>query len=530
MPLAHSSNGTELSDLIAGALRNCRVGMLGAPEISADQLVASVDLSPVAAVEGTGLAAYLTNDLHSVALILACIVHRVPLVSLPPYRRATAAHGLLSDNGGSVSNGDFIVVARDDIAAALRSSGGARIVAHSELARTPLRVTSAGEFVLHQHSSGTTALPKVVDITDSALAMNIIRMLEVIEPDGFESVFSWLPLGHDLGLVGMVLTLLTSANERFGSGGRLTLATPEWFVRRPGRWMAAVAECKATITAAPDFAFRMAARAAIGSPDLSTLRCAISGGELVRPSTLRSFETVYGPAGLRPTALCPAYGMAELGLAACISSPRIEWNSALVDVDGAAIDAVSCGPPLRGYDVVTSSPPGTVGEILIKTPHLVAAGDDIAAPVGDSELRAPQPKQMRKELGRLSTGDIGVVLNGDVFPLGRGGDLVVANGRWVHAPSIEAVASAVPGVAEGRVACVNSAGGLVLMFERSRSRDVGRDELPRIESAVARAFGIRLDEVIPVPRGTIPFTTSGKLRRQTAAVMAAKLRGASSEQ
>jgi fatty-acyl-CoA synthase len=447
------------------------------------------------------VAAMLTNDEPSVELVLGAIAQGAVLVSLPLPGRAVAADSYIGFLRRALADsGATRVVARDDIAVMLRSAG-IEATAHSEISASPPVATSGPGFELIQYSSGSTGPPKPIRVDHEVLATNIAAILDRVQARSGDVTVSWLPISHDMGLIGMLLASLAAADDTWTAGAEIVLIDPEAFLRRPTIWMEAISHWQGTFTAAPDFGYRLAVtRHAGGDLNLTTLRHAIIGGEVVRAPTLRSFDEAFRPAGLVPSVFAPAYGMAELGLAATMTGPDEVWRSTdLAAGDAPARTLVSSGRPLGGYTIDVDE---DTARLTVVAP---AAGRDglTGAPL------APD--------GRLLTGDTGFVTpDGWVYVTGRLDDIIVVNGRNISALDIEAAVSAVPSVRAGRVAAVNlESGEWVIAAElQAVGSDGGAQGIQRdVRGAAVGAVNAAPDDIALLPPGSLPMTSSGKLQR-----------------
>ncbi len=371
----------------------------------------------------------------------------------------------------------------------------------------------ADQFELVQFSSGSTSEPKGIVLDGRAIGANVAAIIDRLEPQAGDGACSWLPWSHDMGLIGMVLTGLVATGPRHAGGGRLTLLRPEAFVRDPAIWMRCVSEQRATITAGPDFAYRLATRRADGSLDLRSLRCAIVGGEPVDPWTLWGFVARHAGSGFSSAAFCPAYGLAEMTLAVTMARPgQLVWTRS---VDGAeptpstaatgATALVSCGRPLAGYEV-RAGRAGQPAPILVRGPSAVRSYLGTPGRLPDAD-------------GWLATHDIGVVERGELFVQGRVDDVVVVAGRNLHLGDIDRSlrAAAVPGVA-AVYSCAHPAGGYAVMAELVEA-SVAPDALVALGRAAIGPLGPAPTEVVVVAKGALPRTASGKPQRRRAAAL-----------
>ncbi len=400
-----------------------------------------------------------------------------------------------------------------------------------------------------QYTSGSTSEPKGVMVTHANLLHNCAVIAEVLELDETTIGAGWLPHFHDMGLVGQLLTAVYV-------GADLVFMSPISFLRRPIRWLQAIDRYGATITVAPNFSYELLARRVsdddLARLDLSTLRVALNGAEPVRPHVLDAVITRLGAAGFRPDAFVACYGMAEVTLLASASQvarpPRyldvdpdaLERHEVLpFDADGGA-RLVSNGPP-RGVDLQIVDPetrrvrPGAqVGEIWLRGPS-VAAGylnrDEENAEKFDAHTADGAGPFLR-------TGDLGAMVDGELYVTGRLKDLVIVNGRNLYPQDIEEAVSRIhPALA--------TAPGVVLNVDAGREHIVvihGVDagaldgttpaELAAlVRGTVARAFDVPAPSVVLVKRSAIHRTTSGKVQRTSmlAAFLANGVEGLVSE-
>lgn len=471
----------------------------------------------------------MTNDRPTVEVLLGALVTGTPVVSLPlPSRGADMADYVRFLTGACRSQGVDEIVVDDAVASLVREVElGVPVRSHSEIHDRPLAQPAAGGFRLVQFSSGSTGAPKPVLLDDAALGANIMAMLTAVRPRPHDISVSWLPLSHDMGLVGMLLSSIAAGSRRWAEDGDIVLLEPAQFLRRPSMWLEAVDHWGGTFSAAPDFGYRMAAaRPPSGAIDLSSWRCAIVGGEIVRADTLEAFAATYRTQGFDPVALCPAYGMAEIGLAATMTPVREPWRALAVStaelMDGVVVAApegapsttvVASGRPLDGYDVRFDAAADVDGDAVRVggMPQIAVRGPSLGAdavtgePLGDAD-------------GWYPTGDAGFSDGGWVHVCGRIDDHIVAHGRKVHAPAIEAVVGEIDGVRGGRVVAVGLPDGdWVVVAEPSAAATVPRrqaDELRQaVRRGVVRVASAQPDAIVLVRRGTLPLTSSGKLQR-----------------
>jgi len=380
---------------------------------------------------------------------------------------------------------------------------------------------------LVQFSSGTTVDPKPVALSHRALVAQteIIKSFWRDEPGFRHSGVSWLPLYHDMGLIGCVIPSVARDSA-------ITLLGPELFVARPALWLRAISRWQASISPAPNFAYGLCLSRVTDEDmegvDLSGWRHALTGAEAVTPSVARAFCERFARWGFRPEALTPVYGLSEAALAVTFSDLDRPFRSVRLDRDGLSREGlarevnggreiVSVGRPVPGFELEIRDddgrvlPPGRVGRVWARGPSLM-----------DGYLDAPEATARALQGGWLDTGDLGFLSGGELFLTGRAKDVVILRGRN-HAPDeIERAVEGLPGVRAGCVAAVSwlpeEAEGecLALFVETARHSTPGEIEaLPEAcRQAVLGATGLDVDKVVVLEPGTLPRTSSGKLRRQ----------------
>jgi acyl-CoA synthetase (AMP-forming)/AMP-acid ligase II len=359
---------------------------------------------------------------------------------------------------------------------------------------------------LVQFTSGTTGDAKGIVLGLDAVAANVTAILDRLGMQERLVSCSWLPLSHDMGLIGMCLAPWASFGRRWLGAGELILIPTETFARNPSIWLRACSELEVTGTTAPTFGYDLVARRLNPgrSLDLSRLRVCIVGAEPVPAATLRGFAAATEPFGFDPTSLCPAYGLAEAVLAVSLQAPGRHWRSTWLgppDHPG-SLELVACGPPLEGTDVeVRDADEQGVGRLHVRGPSLFE---------GYAGRRPRSP-------GWHDTGDLGFIQDGDVFVTGRGDDLLFVGGLKLPAGQIEQAAERVPGLRPDAAAAVQaSSNAYAVVLERRRGTQAraGAEDLARgVREAIVAAFGRGPAEVVIVGPGTLPRTPSGKVRR-----------------
>ncbi len=383
------------------------------------------------------------------------------------------------------------------------------------------------DLALVQFSSGATGEPRAVALSHRAVTTQA-RLLNRFWPDTPEvrhSGVSWLPLYHDMGLIGCVLPAL----ER---PAVLTLLGPEVFVARPAVWLRAISRYRATISPAPNFAYALCLNKVrdedLEGVDLSCWRVALNGAEPVVPGVLSAFEQRFARWGFRPEALTPVYGLSEAALAVTFSDPGSRCRTrrfsrealaaeGLARPDPQGVEKISLGRPLPGFELAISDPagrplpPGRVGRVWVRGPTLMAGYLD--DPRATAEV-------LRGDW--LDTGDLGFLDGGELYLTGRAKDVLILNGRN-HAPEeVEQAVAGVPGVRPGCAVAASwlpedAPGEVLVLFVETRKGVTERErrDLPEAcRKAVLAACGLAPDRVVVLAPGTLPRTSSGKLRRQ----------------
>jgi fatty-acyl-CoA synthase len=289
----------------------------------------------------------------------------------------------------------------------------------------PVATASASDLAVLQYTSGTTGLPKGVALSHRSVLANAHMIGERVGMNPRDVGVSWLPLFHDMGLVG---ALMTSLYWHFP----LLLMPPESFLMHPRRWLQAITRLGATLTVAPNFAYQMVidrtGERHLRELKLDTLRCAFNGSEAVLPSTLRALGERLGDRGFDLDAMLPVYGMAENALAATFPDRGERWQSLRLDraeleVAGRAVppkdgdsdvEIVSVGTPLSGVSLEIRGasgqrlPSDTVGEVAIRSPSMM-----------DGYWQKPDQTGRVLTDGWLLTGDLGFVHDGRLYLIGR---------------------------------------------------------------------------------------------------------------
>ena len=379
-----------------------------------------------------------------------------------------------------------------------------------------------------QYTSGSTGAPKGVLLTHRNLVANIRGIGETLELGATDVGASWLPLYHDMGLIGMWLTPLYY-------GVPVVIMSPLTFLARPERWLWAIHSHRATLSASPNFGYELCVRRirdeALEGLDLSSWRGAMNGAEPVSVETMDRFRQRFTPKGFKPEAMMPVYGMAEssvaLALPPLLRGPRIEALSRVPfetearavtapEGDARALRFVSVGQPLKGHEVRIVDDEGGV---------LPERREGVLQFRGPSTMQgyyrnAAATEAVAKPGGWVDSGDRAFVADGEVFITGRVKDVVIRAGRNIYPHEAEEIAADVEGVRRGCVAAFGvrderqGTEKLVVVVETRVDETLRRQSMTAaIQERLGELFGAPADDLVLVPPGSVPKTSSGKLRR-----------------
>ena len=384
-----------------------------------------------------------------------------------------------------------------------RPTLGCRAVADLPRAGELRRDARPEDLAVVQFSSGTTVDPKPVALTHANVLSNVAAIDSYV-PAGEQSGVSWLPLYHDMGLIGCLLLALYHP-------GALSLLPPEAFLARPALWLRAISRHRATLTVAPNFAFGLCLKRVrdedLPGCDLSSLRLVLDGAEPIAPAVLRRFAERFARFGFDARALLPVYGLSEAALAVTFAEPGSGMRTAAVGSSATEVAAV--GTPVPGVDVRIVGPDtaevadGTVGRIEVRGPSVMAG-----------YLEDPAATARAVKQGWLDTGDLGAVVGGELYVCGREKEVVILRGAN-HAP--QEFEDALSGLRGAREGCAVAAGivpdgadgeELLLLVEKSGPLDPDA-----VRARVLERTGVRPHTVALLAPGTLPRTSSGKLRR-----------------
>lgn len=389
-----------------------------------------------------------------------------------------------------------------------------------------------------QYTSGSTGSPRGAVITHANMMASTRQVIDGCSLSASTPIASWLPLFHDMGLsIGVLAPAV--------AGAHLALMSPLAFIQRPLRWLRLLDQHRAHFSGGPNFAYDLCVRK-VSMPeglDLSSVRVLTNGAEPVRIETLRRFTDAFSAAGLAPDAIKPSYGLAEATVLVACNRVGQRWSELTLDSEQltrgrvhilppshtAAMDRATivagCGRPVA-QDVRVADPetgveqePGFTGELWVRGPNVAAGYWHKPQPTSrlfDQTLKTAHGSQS----GWLRTGDVGFIHDGEVFVLGRTKDVIIVHGANHAAGDIEdTVRQAVPEAVPQGVAAFAVPGDdgddLIVIVELTAGAHTAPDIAlrRRVQAAVAVRHGVRPRAVIAAKRGSLPRTTSGKLRR-----------------
>ncbi|MCP5149364.1 MAG: AMP-binding protein [Ectothiorhodospiraceae bacterium] len=398
----------------------------------------------------------------------------------------------------------------------------------AESARSVSRV-AATDTALLQYTSGSTGQPKGVVLSHANLLASVRAMAEAVHATPDDVFVSWLPLYHDMGLIGAWLGSLYL-------GMPLAVMSPLAFLARPARWLQAIHNHRGTLSGAPNFAYELCVRRIADDEltglDLSAWRLAFNGAEPVSADTMRRFAERFAPYGLDPRALTPVYGLAEATLGVAFTPlgrgarfDRVDRGrltrtgradpAAGDDGDTESVELVSSGVPIPGFEVRTVDDAGR------ETAERVVGRIEFRGPAATSGyLHAPEATRALFDGAWLHTGDLGYVADGELYVTGRTKDILIRAGRNVYPYELEEAVADVEGVRRGCVAVIgvgDPSAGTERLVVIAETRDTEPGALERMRDAIARCsaelVGLPPDDVVLAPPHTVLKTSSGKIRR-----------------
>ncbi len=470
-------------------------------------------------------------------IIQGCWLSGIASMVLPLPMRMASLDAFVESTRGRIQHGDAKLVLIDDALAPFYQSGPGDPPIEPMAAVMPRLGNPSGErleipandperLVILQYTSGSTSEPKGVMIPDRVLTANIDASCAAAQLGPDEVMVSWLPLYHDMGLVGFLSIPMTN-------GCQLVQAAPQDFMAHPGNWMQWISDHGGTATAGPNFSWVLATRALkrMKDLDLSTLTLALSGAEPVDPSAVEAFVAEAGRFGFKPGGVFPAFGMAEVAIGGAFPPRHRGLRTDDVDrvvlerdrvakpieiTDDTEDDSVRrlplLGHPVPGLemrivyvDTREEVPERHVGELLIRgtsvTPGYYKRPDATAAMFVD---------------GWLCTGDLGYMLDNELVLCGRIKDVIIVGGRNVFPEDIERAVGPLEGVRAGNVIAFGVEGykgkETVVVVAEVRTEDTAAVRAA-IHHRTIEVCGLPPRDIMLVKAGTLPKTSSGKLQR-----------------
>lgn len=461
----------------------------------------------------------------------------IPVPIYPPTRPSQLEEHIRR-HGGILANAsaDTLVTFREARAAArllqahvptLRKVLSIAELLQGERLATMPRAPTADSIAMLQYTSGSTGAPKGVVLTHANLLANIRAMGKVVRASDSDVFVSWLPLYHDMGLIGAWLGSLYY-------GCLFVVMPPTSFLTRPVRWLRAIHDYRATLSTSPNFGYELCARRLrdedLQGLDLSSWRIAFNGAEPVSADTLERFHHRLGPCGFQPPAMTPVYGLAEAAVGLtfpplgrgpitdCIDRHQMMRTGRALPVATDHADAlcfVSCGRPLPGYEL------RLVGEGGTEVPERVEGTVEFRGPSATAGYYRNPGATARLLHGEwLDTGDRGYMAGGELYITGRVKDIIIRRGQHIYPDEIEQAVGELEGVRKGCVvafgtrAPATASEKLIVLAETRYTDPTLRTQLSaRINRRVVDSLGEPPEEILLAPPHTVLKTSSGKLRR-----------------
>ncbi len=461
----------------------------------------------------------------------------IPVPVYPPTRPSQLEEHIRR-HGGILANAevDTLVTFREARAAARLLQAHVptlrKVLAIGELLRsarvaTTRHAPSADSIAMLQYTSGSTGAPKGVVLTHTNLLANIRAMGKVVRASDSDVFVSWLPLYHDMGLIGAWLGSLYY-------GCLFVVMPPTSFLTRPVRWLRAIHDYRATLSASPNFGYELCIRRLLDGDlqglDLSSWRIAFNGAEPVSADTLERFQRRLAPCGFQPTAMTPVYGLAEAAVGLtfpplgrgpitdCIDRREIMRTGRALPVAAghpSALRFVSCGRPLPGYQL------RLIGEDGTEAPERMEGTVEFRGPSATAGYYRNSAATGALFHGQwLDTGDRGYMAGGELYVTGRVKDIIIRRGQHIYPEELEQAVGELEGIRKG---CVVAFGTkepstatekLVVLAETRCTDPAAKAGLKaRINQCVVDSLGEPPEQILLAPPHTVLKTSSGKLRR-----------------
>lgn len=473
-----------------------------------------------------------------ITVIQGCWLAGLASMVLPLPMRMGSLDAFIDSTRGRILNGDAKLVLIDDMLASLYASApgdppleglkavmpGSAGVPSGERLELPPR--DPERLVILQYTSGSTSEPKGVMIPDRVLRANLDASRKAAGLSLDEVMVSWLPLYHDMGLVGLLSLPMTA-------GVQLVQAAPQDFMAKPGNWMQWISDWRGTVTAGPNFAWVLATRALgrMEGLDLSSLTLALTGAEPVDPAAVEAFVAAAEPFGFAAGGVFPAFGMAEVAIGGafpprhrgmvldCVDrqvleregiAKTLELADAEEDIDVRRLPLLGKAVPglemkVVDPDTYVELPERHVGELLLR-----------GTSVTPGYYKRPSATTALFHDGWLCTGDLAYLVNGELVVCGRIKDVIIVGGRNVFPEDIERAVGILDGVRAGNVIAFGVEGykgkETVVVVAEVRTDDPGSVR-QSIHHRTLDVCGLPPRDVILVKAGTLPKTSSGKLQR-----------------